>query len=324
MSRPPAAGLVIGKFMPPHAGHLRLLEFARRHVGRLHIVVFSKSHEPIPGRLRAAWLRELAPEAETHLIELDHAVDFADDAAWDFWVSAIRAALPQAPDVVFSSEAYGEELARRLGARHWPVDPTRAEVPVSASMIRSRPMDYWDYLPPPVRPYYARRIAVVGAESTGKTTLARALADHLNTVWAPEFARDYLLARGGRCTAEDMLIIARGQAALEEERARLANRLLVCDTDLLTTQLWHEHYFGPCPPELMETSKSRTAHLYLLCGLDVRWTADGLRDSPEHRGWFHRRFIDELEERGLPYLLVTGSPSERLATAVTAAEALLV
>jgi NadR type nicotinamide-nucleotide adenylyltransferase len=317
------AGLVIGKFMPPHAGHLHLFAIAQQHVARLHILLFSKSNEPIPGRLREAWLRELAPRATVHHISVDHPVDFADPAAWDFWVGAIRQAVPSEPNIVFSSEIYGDELARRLGARHWPVDVDRTQIPISATQIRARPMEHWDFIPPPVRPYFVRRVAIVGAESTGKTTLAQALAAHFGTVCVPEFARDYLSARGGQCSPADMPIIAANQSRLEDEYAHLANRLLVCDTDLLTTQLWHEHYFGDCPPNLLQLSRERVAHLYLLCGPDAPWVADGLRDSPGHRGWFHRRFLEELERRGLPYRLISGCPEARIGQGVVAVQALL-
>jgi NadR type nicotinamide-nucleotide adenylyltransferase len=231
--------------------------------------------------------------------------------------------VPFTADIVFSSEAYGEELARRLGARHWPVDHDRSQIPISATQIRERPMEHWEYIPAPVRPYFVRRVAIVGAESTGKTTLAQALAAHFRTVRVPEFAREYLLARDGQCTEADIPIIAAGQVRLEDELAREANRLLVCDTDLLTTQLWHEHYFGPCPRELIELSEGRSAHLYLLCDLDVRWVADGLRDSPRQRKWFHGRFLEELERRGLSYVLISGSREARLERAVAATQALL-
>ena len=102
-----------------------------------------------------------------------------------------------------------------------------------------------------------------------------------------------------------------------------ANRLLVCDTDLLTTQLWHEHYFGPCPPELTALSVSRAAHLYLVCDLDVQWVADGLRDSPRQRQWFHRRFLEELGRRGSAFQVLSGSREDRLERAIAAVESLL-
>ena len=316
-------GLVIGKFMPPHAGHLQLIDYARSQVEQLFVVLFTKQAEPIPADLRLAWLRELLPGVTICHVDRELKVDFDDPAAWAFWVSAIRDVLPADPDLVFSSEAYGDELARRLGARHVLVDPARRAVPVSATQIRQNPLAHWEAIPPPVRPYYVRRVAIIGAECTGKTTLARALAEHFQTVWVPEAAREYLLARGGVCTPEDMLIIAREQAGQEEALARQANRLLFCDTDLMTTRLWHERYFGPCPPEIQRLADERRAHLYLLSAPDVPWVADGLRDSPHYRQWFHERFQSELSARGLAYGVLTGSLQLRLAAAVSQVAPLL-
>jgi NadR type nicotinamide-nucleotide adenylyltransferase len=166
-------------------------------------------------------------------------------------------------------------------------------------------------------------VAVVGAESTGKTTLARALAAYFHTAWAPEFARAYLAAHPGPLTPAGLLHIAREQAASEERQARLADRLLISDTDALTTCLWHERYFGACPPELERLAAGRLADFYLLCGPEVPWVADGLRDSPDWRPWFHRRFQDELSARARPYQVLIGSPAQRLAAAIQAITPLL-
>ena len=316
-------GLIIGKFMPPHAGHQYLIDGAREQVSRLHLGLFSKSAEPIPGDLRAAWLRELYPNVQLHHIQLEHAVDYADEAAWDFWVQTIRSVLPAAPDLVFTSEPYGDELAHRLGARHVLVDASRSRVPVSASQIRANPLAHWEHLPPPVRPYYVRRVCLLGAESTGKTTLAAALAQHFGTVWVPEYAREYLSANGNVVTLADMPNIARGQAESEERLARQANRVLFLDTNLLTTYIWHEHYFGEVPDEIRDLAAARIAHLYFVTGLDVPWVADGLRDSPGQREHFHQRFCDELTARGLAYTVLSGSHEARLAQAAGEVEALL-
>lgn len=316
-------GLVIGKFMPVHAGHQHLIDFARARVSRLELILFTKPAEPIPGPLRAAWLRELYPAVAVHHIDQDGPVDYDSGQAWEFWIQAIRKAVPVGPDLVFSSEPYGDELARRLGARHVLVDADRARVPVSATQVRENPLAHWGFLPAPVRAYYARRVCVLGAESTGKTTLAAALAGHFGTVWVPEFARAYLLANGNVVERADMLQIARGQAASEERLAREANRLLVTDTNLLTTHIWHEHYFGDCPDEIRRLADERTAHLYLVCGPEVPWVPDELRDSPGHRAQFHERFCTELTKRGLPFVVLAGSHTKRLAQAVAVVERLL-
>jgi len=316
-------GLIIGKFMPVHTGHLALIDAARAQVDTLTLILFSKPDEPIPGAVRLGWLRALYPTLTIHHIDEPGAVDYADEAAWAFWTAAIRAAHPAPVAVVFSSEPYGLELARRLGARHVAFDPERTQMPISATQVRADPMAHWQYLPPPVRPYYVRRVAIVGAESTGKTTLAQALAAHFGTVWVPEFARDYLLARGGVCVEADMGVIAQGQADAEDRLAQAANRVLMCDTNVLTTQLWYEHYFGAPPAALRQLAAERMAHLYLLCDHDVPWVADGLRDSPTERGWFHRRFREELEALGRPYVTLSGPFAGRLGPAMAAVEALV-
>ena len=153
----PLTGLVIGKFLPPHAGHLYLIARARQQAAQLSVVIFSKAAEPIPGALRLSWLRELLPGCLVYHVAREHPVDYADPDAWRFWVAAIREVLPSDPELVFSSEPYGDELARRLGARHVIVDPERRHVPVSATQIRRDPTAYWKFLPVPVREYYESR-----------------------------------------------------------------------------------------------------------------------------------------------------------------------
>ena len=120
--------------MPPHAGHQRLVAFAQAGCDHLTLILFSKAAEPIPGKVRAHWLRDLFPGVEVIHVTDEGSVDYASEAAWDFWIDAIRRIHPSTagPEWVFSSETYGPELARRLGARHSPW--TR-----SAPRRRSRP-----------------------------------------------------------------------------------------------------------------------------------------------------------------------------------------
>src|SRR5207244_7794100 len=137
-------------------------------------------------------------------------------------------------DYVLASEDYGEKLAEVLGATFVPVDRARVAVPVSATEIRANPSATWPFLPRCVRPYFVRRVCVVGPESTGKSTLAARLAASLDTVHVPEYARALLEAHDGRLEALDIPKIARGQLASEDALARSANRVLVCAPDVLT------------------------------------------------------------------------------------------
>jgi HTH-type transcriptional regulator, transcriptional repressor of NAD biosynthesis genes len=162
-----------------------------------------------------------------------------------------------------------------------------------------------------------RRVVILGSESTGKTTLAQDLARHFGTVWVPEYAREYLANR--TCTHADIDVIGRGQDASEQRLARKANRVLICDTDLLTTWFWSHLYFGRCPAWI-EAASRRQADLYLLTAPDVPWVADGLRDRPHMRQEIDAAFRAALAERGFPYTVISGTWAERFATAVAAIE----
>jgi NadR type nicotinamide-nucleotide adenylyltransferase len=325
-SPPPAGantGLVLGKFLPPHAGHLYLVETARREVEHLTVVVCSLAREPIPGALRFQWMRELVPGARVvHVTDEDPSLPEGHPDFWDIWLRTIRRVLPRGPDVLFTSESSGDELARRLGARHRPVDPDRQAVPVSGSRIREAPDQYWSHIPPVVRPHFVTRVVVTGSESTGKTTLAKQLAEHFQTVWVPEFGRGYVAAHAGPLTAADFDPIARGQAASEDSAYRSAPRsLVILDTDLLTTEVYADHYFGSCPAWVRKAVRERLGHLYLLTAPDVPWIPDpGQRDRGDRRDEMHTLFDGALRRHGARAVRIAGSWTERFRIAVAAVE----
>jgi NadR type nicotinamide-nucleotide adenylyltransferase len=313
------SGMLLGKFMPPHLGHVYLGEFASRCVDRLSIVVCSLASEPIPGELRFRWMRELFP--------FDHVVHLTDDLPqqpsehpdfWDLWRAALRRVLPCRPDFVFASEDYGKRLAEELGGVFVPVDRSRSAVPTSGTAVRADPMANWDYLPRCVRPYFVKRVCVFGPESTGKTTLARRLAERFRTAWVPEYARTLLESKGGELSQADLPLIARGQAASEDALARNANRVLICDTDPLSTLIWSETLYGSCGAAVRDLAEARTYDLYLLLDVDVPWVADVVRYLPDDRRGFLDRCQAELERRGRAYVRLSGTWQERFERAVAA------
>lgn len=354
-----AHGLVIGKFYPPHAGHRHLVDTAAAACARVSVVVAASTVESIPLALRTAWLREAHPQPHVEVFPVvdDAEIDYGSDELWSTHVMAFRAGLAMRSglgvsvppvDAVFSSEEYGPELAERFSAVHVAVDPPRGRFPVSGTAVRDDPVGNWEFLAPPVRAYLARRVVVVGAESTGTTTLARALAAHYAerggvwaaTRWVPEYGRTYTeekLAAARRESGhpslwlDDLLWesaeftrIAERHAALEDAAARSGSPLLVCDTDAFATALWHERYLGAPAPEV-EAVHSRVRHdLWILTDPEgVPFEQDGWRDGESIRLWMSGRFTDELKRRGLPHLTVTGPHDHRLATAVEATDALL-
>jgi HTH-type transcriptional regulator, transcriptional repressor of NAD biosynthesis genes len=312
-------GLVLGKFLPPHAGHVHLFEVAQAMCDQLTIVVASLRHEPIPGEQRVGWVRELAPRARVvhHTAELPQ-MPSEHPQFWELWRTSLLGCLPCPPGLVFASDAYGARLAAELGARWIAVDPHRAAYPISGTSVREDPMRNWQFLPRCVRAHYAHRVSIFGPESTGKTTLARTLAERLDTVAAPEFARSYLEARGGALERADMLTIAEGQVAVEDSCARDVDRVLVCDTDPLLTCVWAETLYGEAPSQLVAMARARRYALTLLCDVDLPWVADPVRYLPDDRAGFLARCESALRAANRRYVIVRGDRDARVAAALTA------
>ena len=332
-------GLVLGKFLPPHAGHIHLIEFARQRCERVVVLACSLKREPIDGTLRARWLREIF--AHDPGIEVVHVTDENPQEPhehpdfWSIWRETVRRACPAYPQAIFTSESYGEPFARVLDMEHVSCDSARQSFPVSGTQVRQDPMRFWQFIPPAVRPWFAKRVVVYGPESTGKTTLAQNLARHFETAWVPEFARGYLdrqnalrspsqEAGPGFVVAADIQPIARGQLASEDELARQANRLLICDTDLKVTKVYSEFYFGGCPDWIKLEAARRRYDLYLFCDTDTPWVSDSQRDqgSPAQRAHMRELFLRELE--GCPVVMISGGWEARLEKAILATEQLLV
>jgi NadR type nicotinamide-nucleotide adenylyltransferase len=319
-------GLVIGKFYPPHRGHKFLVETALDAVDHLDVLICVRTDQIVSGDLRQKWLQEIHPGA--HVIQID---DFGEDDNSMAWAEYTRSILGRAPDIVFTSEDYGDTYARYLGCKHVLVDRDRREVPISATEIRSNPSEYWEFLEPCVRAYFARRICIVGAESTGTTTLARDLAEHYRTVWVPEYGRTYCeaLATSGvdlwnyQWQSAEFLHIAYTQCELEEKLAREANRILICDTDALATGIWHERYMKTRSLEVESIAAARKYDLYVLTDCDIPFVQDGLRDGEAIRRWMTVRFEERLIERQLPWIKVSGPPEKRLTFAVESIDRLL-
>lgn len=318
-------GLVVGKFYPPHRGHQLLIDAALAGADEVHVVVCDRPGENPPAALRAAWLREIHPAARVHVI--DDRYD-ADDSA--VWAAACTQLLGFAPDVVFTSEDYGERFAACLGCRHVLVDRARLAVPVSGTAVRADPLGNWDYLEPPVRGFYAKRVVLVGAESTGKTTLATALAAVFDTAWVAEYGREHWEAKIARgdlnfWRPHEFADIAREQCTREDAAARLCNRVLICDTDAFATRVWFKRYLSAWSPEVDAIAAAhRRPDLYLLTDLATPFEQDGTRDGERIRGWMHQTFVEELTAAARPFVAVTGTREQRLATAVAAVRGVMV
>jgi NadR type nicotinamide-nucleotide adenylyltransferase len=311
-------GVVVGKFYPPHRGHRFLIETAAAEVDELDVILCWREDQTIPGEIREAWLHEMV--ADLPNVRVRSVWDFGDDANSEAWAKYTIEVLGRAPDIAFTSETYGDAFADCLGARHRCVDLERKTVSISGSAIRSDPSSHWELLEPSVRAWFATRIAIVGAESTGTTTLAQALAERYETTWVPEYGREYcekLTADGSEIdshvwTTDEFVHIATVQQEREDVAARSCNRLLFCDTDALATSIWHERYMGCVSEAVRRISASRRYALYVLTDVEIPFVQDGLRDGEYLRAWMTRRFEDELDAIKANWVLARGSLEERL------------
>lgn len=161
-----------------------------------------------------------------------------------------------------------------------------------------------------------KKIAIVGPESTGKSTISAQLAAHYNTVWVPEYAREYCAALIAPCSWQDEINMFRGQIELEKRILPQANKILICDTTFITVKIWSDYMFGESPQEVVEELPKCPYDLYLLMDIDLPWQDDPLRDFPHMREHFMEVWLKELQALDANYYLISGSDKERLGNAI--------
>jgi HTH-type transcriptional repressor of NAD biosynthesis genes len=306
-------GLVLGKFLPYHAGHAHLIRLARSQVDELVVLVCSIDREPIPGALRFRWVRDCHPDC--HVVHVAEEVPQApeeSDEFWPIWIDLIARHAGRI-DTVFTSEDYGDELGRRIGARHVCVDRERRAAPISGTEVRLDPLRHWEMVPSIVRPYFVKRVAVLGTESTGKTTLSDHLATVFDTVMVEEYGRPYCEVRPAlTLELSDYEAIAWGQATWEEEAAERANRVLICDTELHTTATWSDLLLHARPTWLTDAARARRYDLVLLLDqIGTHWVDDGTRVLSGLRDEHMRLLRAELDAAGRTYQVLSGTFDER-------------
>ena len=317
----PVHGFVLGKFMPPHAGHMYLCDFAAGLCDQLTILVCSLEREPIPGKLRHEWMSALYPDARVLHFDRDVPQEPSESPDfWDIWRELVRSVHPEPIHRVFASEDYGLRLAQELGAEFWPADPERACRLVSGTQIRQAPMAHWSMIAPPARPYFTRTIVLHGPESTGKSVLGQELAQVLGGSYVPEFGRTWCELYGTECSAQDLRNIADGQSAAIEAARRTAEGFVISDTDGLLTEVWSDMMLGR---SVFDPAPEPEGDLYLLTDIDQPWIDDGTRVYGDDAD--RRRFMDlsveVLERRGVDYVRLSGDWDDRRRTAIDAIRA---
>ena len=309
-------GLVFGKFMPLHKGHIALIEFALKHCNELYVVICFTGKEPINHVIRKQWLYRFF-EHTPSLTLVSFGYDEKDlpntsvssKEVSKLWADAFKKLLPDT-DIVFTSEKYGDYVAEYMGVEHLGFNEMRNIVPVSGSAIRSQPFRYWEYIPSLVHSFFVRKVCIVGTESTGKSTLTEKLAKHFNTVFVKEMARD-VIETTDECTYEDLLKIAETHAKAIIEKQLIANKLLFVDTDLNITCSYSEFLFSR--PLVVESwiNEANCFDLYLFLEPDCEYIQDGTRLSEKERNRLSEHHKSFFKKKGISFITIDGNWQDR-------------
>lgn len=320
-------GFLGGKFLPFHMGHMYAILVASNKVDELYVVLSSSKNRDrelcerdgikyIPAEVRLSWLGHAFNNLDN--IKIVHVEDDQWDANynWEEGANMIKKAIGKPIDFVFSSENNYDEYFKKFypDAKHVVIDEGRETVPVSATELRKSLYEHWDKLPIYVRPYFVKKIALIGTESCGKTTLAKKLAKLYNTNWVSEVGRDYCEKYGNHLTPTMFKLIAMQHFLLQTQKAEESNKLLFVDSDAVITQYYLNMYFGGEKFALLEEIiKLQNYDLAIFLEPDVKWVADGTRFAGEEetRKLNNEKLKKMYSERGIPFVVISGDYSER-------------
>lgn len=309
-------GLVLGKFFPPTLGHFGLIDFAKEQCENIFVIVCSIKSEEIPGEYRYNWVSSNYINSPNVIVkwcnkELPQSPDeceSTDEFYFKHWCPVVHEYINDL-NVVFTSEDYGDEFAKYLGVDHVLFDKDRKIIPVSGTKVRKYPYgDMWNFITDDVKKYFKKKIVIVGPESTGKTTLVKKLAEYYNTKYVEEFGREYT----NNIPAKNMIIkdyenIALVQKMLIDKHDYDLDKVLFVDTEAITTKLFGELYIKDFKSDIIENIINKQEFdLYLLLNVDVPWVDDGTRDFPDKREEHFNMIKQELIDRKLPFVVISG------------------
>lgn len=310
-------GLTLGKFAPFHKGHQLLIETAINEMDELIVLIYDDPVINIPLSARAAWIRKIYPN-----IKVIEGVNSPNDTGYtaeimkiqeDYVLSILE---DKSISHFYSSEPYGEHMSIALRAINRQVDVSRNIIPISATKIRNNPYETKDFMHPEVYKDLITKVVLLGAPSTGKTTLAEKLAEHFNTQWMPEYGREYweMNQVNKRLTLEDLLKIAQVHIEREDALVLQSNQILFSDTNAITTYLFSMDYHGKALLELKNLAKAaENRHdIIFVCDTDIPYDDTWDRSGDVKRKEFQEIIIEDLNARKLEYHLLKGTVDQRI------------
>ncbi len=313
-------GLTLGKYAPLHRGHQHVIDTALREMDQVSVIIYDAPETTTtPLTVRANWIRTLYPQVQ--VIE-----------AWDG-----PNEVGDTPDIrqrhedyilnrlnirnithFYSSEFYGEHMSRALNAVNRLVDAKREHYPISSTQLRANLYDNRQMVSPEVYRDLITRVVFLGAPSTGKTTLSSKLASVFDTVWMPEYGREYWEVHQveRRLTPEQLVEIAEGHLEREDHLVVEANEYLFVDTNAITTYMFALDYHGSVHPRLVELAQQAVSRydLVFLCDVDIPYANTWDRSGDVNRQIFQKQIVADMKARRLPYILLQGDLETRIQT----------
>ena len=297
--------MILGKFMPPHFGHCYMIESAMAFSEVTYLMVYTMDSEPIPGAYRYEALNEHFKQdvkaGRLKILWIDQPMPQTPEEHpnfWNIWKDDIQKRIGRNIDCVFGSEEYVRQLRRVLLATECCiVDIERKIVPTSGTVCRTNIVEEWDNIIPEMRSYFVKKIAIVGGESTGKSTLAKTMAQVFKTIYQEEYGRIYCTIKDpATFNTEDFTNIALNHLGSELSLVRKANRVLFCDTESIVTQSFHKMMLGEYSERLDTIIKKVSYHHYFLLSPNIEFDQDGTRLF-ETRGQEHFKIIKNLLDK---------------------------
>lgn len=310
-------GLTLGKFAPFHKGHQLLIETAIDETDDLIVLIYDDPVINIPLSTRADWIRKIYPN-----IKVIEGVNSPNDSGYTADIMKIQEEYvlsvlgDRSISHFYSSEPYGEHMSIALNAIDRQVDLNRNIVPISATKIRNNAFENKEFIHPEVYKDLITKVVLLGAPSTGKTTLAEKLAAHFDTQWMPEYGREYWENHqvNKRLTLEDLLKIAETHIEREDALVLKSNLVLFSDTNAITTYLFSLDYHGNALLELENLAKAAESRhdIIFVCDTDIPYDDTWDRSGDVKRKEFQQKIIEDLETRNLKYYMLNGTVEERI------------
>jgi HTH-type transcriptional regulator, transcriptional repressor of NAD biosynthesis genes len=306
--------LVVGKFAPLHLGHQGLLDRAHELADEVTVVIWSNpDYADMPNEVRAGWVRDLYPDAHV-LVGDDGPLNIEPEEVQRTYTARLLARHQRRPDVVVTCESYGPGLATHLGIAHERVSDERFFDDLSGTTVRTDIHAHRSMMPPTVYSHFVEKVVLLGAESTGKSTLAVRLAEVFETQHVQEYGREHYEQRGGELDLDDYVVIAREHRRREDDATKRSNRYVFVDTNAITTMFFSHYYNRSSLPELRalaDQCASRYRHV-IVCNDDIPFEQDGWRDNEVWRGRMQGMVLHDLAVRDIAFHVVSGSVDERI------------